>query len=89
MVLLIGRIPLYSHASYKQVIPRFVSTTPPSLKVCRFHFPDDFDEMDIDKQRQSRAIFRLEETNLYYTAATGVHSEERMDVLKLPYLGIQ
>lgn len=33
-------------------------------------------------------MFRLEEANLYYTAATGVHNNQYMDVLKLPHLGM-
>ncbi|KAJ9273664.1 hypothetical protein DTO212C5_298 [Paecilomyces variotii] len=50
--------------------------------------PDHFDEMGIDEQRQSRAIFRLEEANLYYTAATGIHNDQHIDVLKLPHFGM-
>jgi hypothetical protein len=45
--------------------------------------------MDIGQQRQTRAIFRLEEANLYYTAATGVQNERHMDILKSPYLGMR
>lgn len=45
--------------------------------------------MDIDQQRQSRATLRLEEANLYYTAATGVHNDKHMDMLKTPYLGMR
>ncbi|KAL4896051.1 putative mitochondria protein Fmp29 [Aspergillus ambiguus] len=44
------------------------SSRPQSLQTPSL--PDHFDEMDIDDQRQSKAIFRLEEANLYYTAAT-------------------
>ncbi|KAJ5589615.1 Mitochondria protein Fmp29 [Penicillium hordei] len=51
--------------------------------------PDDFDEIGIEQQRQCRTVFRLEEANLYYTAATGVHNEEHMDLLRLPHLGIR
>ncbi|CAI7592417.1 unnamed protein product [Penicillium viridicatum] len=51
--------------------------------------PDDFDKMGIEQQRQCRAVFRLEEANLYYTAATGVYNEEHMDLLRLPYLGMR
>ncbi|KAI1831019.1 hypothetical protein DTO006G1_7914 [Penicillium roqueforti] len=51
--------------------------------------PDDFDEMGIEQQRQCRAVFRLEEANIYYTAATGVHNEEHMDLLRLPHLGMR
>ncbi|KAB8264121.1 kinase-like domain-containing protein [Aspergillus pseudonomiae] len=63
------------------------SSQPQSLHIPSL--PDDFDKMDIDEQRQSKAAFRLEEANLYYTAATGVHNDEHMRVLKTPYLGMQ
>lgn len=62
------------------------SSRPQSLRIPSL--PDHFDQMGIEGQRQSRATFRLEEANLYYTAATGVHNDQHMDVLKLPYLGM-
>ncbi|KAL2860957.1 uncharacterized protein BJX67DRAFT_375653 [Aspergillus lucknowensis] len=62
------------------------ASRPQSLEVPSL--PDHFSEMDIDEQRRCRAIFRLEEANLYYTAATGVHNSQHMDVLKLPRLGM-
>ncbi|KAJ5135715.1 Mitochondria protein Fmp29 [Penicillium bovifimosum] len=51
--------------------------------------PDDFDEMEIEQQIHCKAVFRLEEANLYYTAATGVHSDKHMDSLRLPYLAMR
>ncbi|KAJ5631943.1 kinase-like domain-containing protein [Penicillium lividum] len=45
--------------------------------------------MSIDEQRKLTAMFRLEEANLYYTAATGVHGDEHMAILKLPHLGMR
>lgn len=63
------------------------SSQPQSLRIPSL--PDDFDEMGIEQQRQVRATFRLEEANLYYTAATGVHNDKHMDVLKLPHLGMR
>lgn len=80
------------------IFPRFMQAGYPAF--CEHDFskpqslqipslPDDFDEMDIDQQRQCRAIFRLEEANLYYTAATGVHNDQHMAVLKLPHLGMR
>ena len=80
------------------VLPRFMqagypafcehdSSQPQSLEIPSL--PDDFDEMGIDEQRQIKAMFRLEEANLYYTAATGVYNEEHMNVLKTPHLGMQ
>lgn len=62
------------------------SSQPQSLQIPSL--PENFDEMGIDEQRQSKAIFRLEEANLYYTAATGVHNDQHMDVLKLPHIGM-
>ncbi|KAL2836121.1 hypothetical protein BJX68DRAFT_260014 [Aspergillus pseudodeflectus] len=62
------------------------SSRPQSLQIPSL--PDHFDEMSVDEQRQSRAVFRLEEANLYYTAATGVNNKQHLDVLKLRYLGM-
>ncbi|KAJ0417875.1 kinase-like domain-containing protein [Aspergillus carlsbadensis] len=58
------------------------SLTIPSL-------PDDFDNMSFDEQRQAVNLFRLKEANLYYTAATGIHNEQHMDILKIPYLDMR
>lgn len=80
------------------ILPRFMqagypafcehdASQPQSLEIPSL--PDDFDKMSIDEQRKIKAIFRLEEANLYYTAATGVHNEEHMNVLKTPHLGMQ
>lgn len=62
------------------------SSRPQSLQIPSL--PDDFDEMGIYEQRKSRAIFRLKEANLYYTAATTLHNNQHMDVLKLLHLGM-
>ncbi|EGC49282.1 phosphotransferase enzyme family protein [Histoplasma capsulatum var. duboisii H88] len=75
-VLQVGYPPVYEHGSSQRR-----SLQIPSLS-------DDFDGMGIDQQRQCKAAFRLEEANLYYTAATGVRNEEHMNVLKLPHLGM-
>lgn len=80
------------------VFPRFMqagypafcehdSSQPQSLQIPSL--PDGFNEMDVEQQRQVRAALRLEEANLYYTAATGVHNNKHMDVLKSPHLGMQ
>ncbi|KAL3443689.1 hypothetical protein BJX65DRAFT_320472 [Aspergillus insuetus] len=63
------------------------SSKPQSLTIPSF--PDDFDKMNADEQRQAMSTFRIEEENLYYTAATGVHKENHMDVLRLPHLSMQ
>lgn len=80
------------------VFPRFMqagypvfcehdSSKPQSLQIPSL--PDDFDEMCIDQQIQARVKFRLEEANLYYTAATGLHNDQHMAVLKFPCLGMR
>lgn len=78
--------PRFTQAGY----PAFCehnSSQPQTLQIPSL--PDDFNEMDIEQQRQVKAAFRLEEANLYYTAATGVYNDKHMDVLKLPHLGIR
>lgn len=78
--------PRFTQAGY----PAFCehdSSQPQSLRIPSL--PDDFNEMGIEQQRQVRATFRLEEANLYYTAATGVHNDKHMDMLKLPHLGMR
>ncbi|KAE8151707.1 kinase-like domain-containing protein [Aspergillus avenaceus] len=78
--------PRFMQAGYP-VFCEHDASKPQSLQIPSL--PGNFDEMDIDEQRQTKAVFRLEEANLYYTAATGVHNEQHMDVLKTPYLGMQ
>ncbi|KAJ5993401.1 hypothetical protein N7451_009125 [Penicillium sp. IBT 35674x] len=63
------------------------SSQPQSLQIPSL--PDNSHEMGIDEQRKLTAIFRLQEGNLYYTAATGVHNDEHMAILKLPHLGMR
>ncbi|CAG8018510.1 unnamed protein product [Penicillium salamii] len=63
------------------------SSQPQSLKIPSL--PDDFNEMEIEQQRQRRAIFRLQEANLYYTAATGIHNKKHMESLRLPSLAMR
>ncbi|KAJ5390781.1 uncharacterized protein N7496_001849 [Penicillium cataractarum] len=87
-----------SKISDSVIFPRFMqagyptfcehdSSQPQSLQIPSL--PDDFDKLGIDEQRYYKAIFRLEEANLYYTAATGVHNDEHTKVLKIPHLGMQ
>lgn len=63
------------------------SSQPQSMRVPSL--PDNFGEMKFEQQMQYKAIFRLEEANLYYTAVTGIHNGQHMDVLRLPYLEIR
>lgn len=61
-------------------------------KTQSLHIPEltpDFDSLPPEKQAEAKARFRLEEANLYYTAATGLYNEDEMRVLKLPCLGLR
>ncbi|KAJ5978534.1 hypothetical protein N7501_001876, partial [Penicillium viridicatum] len=60
-----------------------------SLRIYILSLPGDFDKIGIEQQRQYRAVFRLEEANLYYTAAIDIHNKEHIDLLRPPYLGIR
>ena len=63
------------------------SSRPQSMQIPSL--PDNFDEMGIEQQRQCKTVFRLEEANLYYTAATGTRNTKHMDVLRHPHLGMR
>jgi hypothetical protein len=78
--------PRYMQAGYP-IFCEHDSSKPQSLTIPSL--PDEFDKMSVDEQGRALSIFRLEEANIYYTAATGVHNEHHMDTLKLAYLGMQ
>lgn len=42
--------------------------------------------MNPEEQLEAKTKFRLEEANLYYTAATGIHNDKHIKALKLPHL---
>lgn len=50
---------------------------------------DNFEEMSPDEQQEALMDLKQKQTNLYYTAATGLKCERHMDALRLPYLGVR
>lgn len=77
-------LPLFMQAGYP-VFCEHDSSRPQSLKIPVL--PEGFDRMSGIEQMETMANFRLEEANLYYTAATGIHNKNHMNALKMPYLG--
>lgn len=51
--------------------------------------PEEFDKLTPEEKTQAKTKLRLDEANLYYTAATGVYNEEHMKALKIPHLGMR
>ena len=47
---------------------------------------NDFDKMNPEEQGKALMKLKHEQTNLYYTAATGLKCERHLRALKLPYL---
>lgn len=79
-------LPLFMQAGY----PAFCehdSSHPQSLTIPSL--PKEFDAMSGSEQRQVMANFRLQEANLYYTAATGIRNEKHINALRIPHLGMR
>jgi hypothetical protein len=77
--------PLFMQAGY----PAFCkhdSSRPQSLKIPTL--PAEIDRMSAEEQLQAKSKFRLEEANLYYTAATGIHNDQHLKALRIPHLGM-
>ena len=47
---------------------------------------DNFDKMNPEEQEEALIKLKHKQTNLYYTAATGLKCERHMRALRLPYL---
>jgi hypothetical protein len=78
--------PLFMQAGY----PAFCehdSSRPQSLKIPTL--PKDFYTMGEKEQMEIMIKFRLEEANIYYTAATGIHNEAHLNALRIPHLGMR
>lgn len=78
--------PLFMQAGY----PAFCehdSSRPQSLEIPTL--PEEFNSMSEEEQIEIMTKFRLEEANLYYTAATGIHNSRHMDALRIPHLGVR
>ncbi|RJE20836.1 Phosphotransferase enzyme family [Aspergillus sclerotialis] len=78
--------PLFMQAGYPAFCEDDWSQTQ-SLKIPTL--PEEFDGLTPEEKMQAKTKFRLDETNLYYTAATGLYSEEQMKALKIPHLGMR
>lgn len=63
------------------------TSLPQSLKIPTL--PEEFHSMSENEQIETMMYFRLEEANLYYTAATGIHNERHMNALRIPHLGMR
>ncbi|KAF7589600.1 hypothetical protein BBP40_004060 [Aspergillus hancockii] len=78
--------PLFMQAGY----PAFCehdSSRPQSLQIPKL--PQNFNEMYAEEQLQAKAKLRLEEANLFYTAATGLYNDAHLKALKIPHLGMR
>lgn len=51
--------------------------------------PDNFNDLSDGKKAQAIIKQRLEEMNLYYTAATGIHNEQHLKALRTPFLSMR
>lgn len=51
--------------------------------------PEGLDNLAPEEQMRRKTKFRLEEANLYYTAATGIHNDEHLKALRIPHLGMR
>ena len=51
--------------------------------------PEDFDQLSPVDQQIAMAKFRLQEANLYYTAATGLKNTVHLRALQLRHLGLR
>lgn len=74
--------PLFMQAGYPAFCEHDYSQTQ-SLEIPKL--PENFPTLSIEEQIQAKTKFRLDEANLYYTAATGVYNDEHMKALRLPY----
>lgn len=51
--------------------------------------PETFDNMDTEERMEATTKFRLEQANLYYTAATGIRNDAHLRTLQIPHLGMR
>lgn len=63
------------------------SSQPQSLEIP--NLPEGISDMSAEGQVQAKTKFRLEEANLFYTAATGIHNDKHMTALKTPHVAMQ
>lgn len=77
-------LPLFMQAGYPAFCQKDLSR---QQSMSRPRLPDDFDQLSATDQDKARAKFRLEEANLYYTAATGLNNASHLQALRIPGLG--
>jgi hypothetical protein len=78
--------PSFMQAGYPSFCEHDSSRTQ-SLKIPTL--PEEFHSMSEEKQTEILINFRLEEANLYYTAATGIHNEAHLNALRIPHFGMR
>lgn len=79
-------LPLFMQAGYPAFCEHDMSRVQ-SLKKPKL--PDDFNVMSAADKERAKIKFRLEEANLYYTAATGLENPKHLQALRLPNLGMR
>jgi hypothetical protein len=79
-------LPLFMQAGYPAFCEHDRSRPQP---MTRPKLPDDFDQLSVEDKEKARVKFRLEEANLYYTAATGINNTPHLQALRLPGLGVR
>lgn len=79
-------LPLFMQAGYPAFCEHDMSR-PQSMT--RPKLPERFDQLSTTDQAKAKIKFRLEEANLYYTAATGLNNEQHLQALRLPGLGVR
>ncbi|CAG8906125.1 unnamed protein product [Penicillium egyptiacum] len=51
--------------------------------------PENMDDLSSEEKIQALVEHRNDETDLYYTAATGIHNDKHMEALQHPYLAMR
>lgn len=47
------------------------------------------DDLSAEEKTQALVKHRMDEINLYYTAATGIHNDKHIQALRHPYLAVR
>ncbi|KZF19666.1 phosphotransferase enzyme family protein [Xylona heveae TC161] len=80
-------LPLFIQSGYPDFCEHDTSR-PQSLKIPTL--PEEYYRMSEQEQIKTMVNFRLEEANLYYTAATGIHNKKHLNALRtIPHLGMR
>lgn len=79
-------LPLFMQAGYPAFCEHDMTRPQP---MTRPKLPDDFDQLSAVDKEKAKLNFRLEEANLYYTAATGLNNASHLQALRLRGLGVR